>query len=79
MFALFLRFLPLLALPAAVSAASFVLNPSFELNYNPTFPGYSSITNWTGGSGVNQSTGPFHNPGTPIPDGVRVGFQRAGK
>ncbi len=57
-------------------AATFVANPSFELNYNAAFPGYSSINNWTGGSGVNQSTGPFHNTGTPIPDNVRVGFQQ---
>lgn len=72
----FLRFLLPLAVPALSGAASFVLNPSFELNYNPTFPGYSTINNWTGGSGVNESTGPFHNPGTPIPDGVRVAFQQ---
>lgn len=51
-------------------------NPSFEANYNATFPGYSTINNWSGGSGVNQSTGPFHNTGTPIPDGVRAGFQQ---
>ena len=61
-------------LPAA--AATFVANPSFELNYNASAPGYSTINNWTGGSGVNQSTGPFHNSGTPIPDGIRVGFQQ---
>ena len=57
-------------------AASFVANPSFELNYNPTFPSYSAISNWTGGSGVNQNNGPFHNAGTPIPDNVRVAFQQ---
>jgi hypothetical protein len=71
----FLTFLFLL-IPSLAVAASFVANPSFELNYNATFPGYSTITNWTGGSGVNQSTGPFHNAGTPIPDGTRVGFQQ---
>jgi hypothetical protein len=65
----------LLALPAA-QAASFIANPSFESNYNPAFPSYGPIDNWTttGGSGVNQSNGPFHNPGTPIPDSVRVAF-----
>ncbi len=66
----------LLLIPSFAVAASFVANPSFELNYNATFPGYSAITSWTGGSGVNQSTGPFHNAGTPIPDGTRVGFQQ---
>ena len=66
----------LLRLAMTAGAASFVANPGFELNYNATFPGYSSINNWNGGSGVNQATGPFHNPGTPIPDGTRVGFQQ---
>ena len=70
------RLLPLLLAPALAGAASFVANPSFELNYNPTFPSYSTINNWTGGSGVNQSNGPFHNGGTPIPDNVRVAFQQ---
>lgn len=69
-------FLLLLLLPLSLRGASFVVNPSFELNYNAAFPGYSTINNWTGGSGVNQSTGPFHNPGTPIPDGVRAAFQQ---
>ena len=63
-------------LPAAAHASSYVANPSFELNYNSTFPGYGPITGWTGGSGVNQATGPFHNAGTPIPDGARVAFQQ---
>ncbi len=70
------RILFVFLLPLLARGASFVANPSFELNYNPAFPGYSAINNWTGGSGVNQSTGPFHNPGTPFPDGVRAGFQQ---
>src|SRR5262245_18581319 len=57
-------------------AASFVRNPSFESNYNDAFPHYGSIDEWTGGSGVNQADGPFHNGGTPIPDGLRVGFSQ---
>ncbi len=73
---MFFRFAAILLTPVAAAAASFILNPSFELNYNPTAPGYSTINNWTGGSGVNQITGPFHNGGTPIPDNVRVAFQQ---
>lgn len=64
----------LLGVMPSVHAASFVLNPSFESNYNPTFPSYGPIDNWSGGSGVNQRNGPFHNGGTPIPDQARVAF-----
>src|SRR5262245_64747049 len=59
---------------AGLFAATFVRNPSFESNYNDAFPHYGPIDEWTGGSGVNQADGPFHNGGTPIPDGLRVGF-----
>lgn len=76
MIALLIRFSAFFAAWAGAAAASFVANPSFELNYNAVAPGYSAIQNWTGGSGVNQSTGPFHNTGTPVPDGLRVGFQQ---
>src|SRR6266571_2642243 len=55
-------------------AATFVQNPSFESNFNPDFPHYGSIDLWTGGSGVNQSDGPFHNPSTQIPDQARAAF-----
>ncbi len=55
-------------------AATLITNPSFESNYNPTFPGYGPIDGWSGGSGVNEGTGPFHNGGTPIPDRSRVAF-----
>ena len=65
-----------LGLTPSLYAATFVSNPSFEKNYNPAFPSYSSINDWTGGSGVNQAGGPFHNGGTPIPDQARVGFQQ---
>ncbi|MBL9169416.1 MAG: hypothetical protein JNN07_16875 [Verrucomicrobiales bacterium] len=66
--------LALLGLSQPIFAASFIQNPSFEANYNATFPSYSSIDSWSGGSGVNQSNGPFHNGGTPIPDQARVAF-----
>jgi hypothetical protein len=56
------------------SAASFVPNPSFESSYNDVFPHYGPIDSWTGGSGVNESGGPFHNGATPIPDRTRVAF-----
>lgn len=65
------------AIFAAVSAqAGFVTNPSFEANYNDVFPHYGAVDGWTGASGANTSTGPFHNGGTPIPDGVQVGFKQ---
>ena len=57
-------------------ADSFVANPSFESNYNDAFPHYGPIDLWTGGSGTNLADGPFHNGGTPIPDGLQVGFQQ---
>ncbi len=59
--------------PVAVQAG-FLQNPSFESNYNDAFPHYGSIDNWTGGSGVNEGAGPFHNSGTTIPDQARVAF-----
>lgn len=60
------------------AAAAFVRNPSFESNYEETWPHYSPIDEWTGGSGVNDATGPFHNGGTPVPDRDRVGFKQGG-
>ncbi len=68
--------------PGAVSISvvtSFVRNPSFEANFNPTFPGYSPIDSWQksegagGNQGVNESAGPFHDNGV-IPDRGRIGF-----
>lgn len=67
----------LCAAPGA-AAAAFVRNPSFESNYEETWPHYSPIDEWTGGSGVNDATGPFHNSGTPVPDRDRVGFKQGG-
>lgn len=61
-------------LPLALQGASFVQNPSFELNYNDAFPHYGAIDLWAGGSGVNEAAGPFHNGPTAIPDRTRVAF-----
>jgi len=62
--------------------AAFIRNPSFESNFNDTWPHYSSADEWTGISGVNDleldPTGPFHNSGTPVPDRTRVGFKQGG-
>jgi hypothetical protein len=60
----------------SLMAATFIQNPSFELNYNETFPHYGPIELWTGGSGVNESSGPFHNTPTMIPDQARVAFMQ---
>jgi hypothetical protein len=60
------------------SAASLVANPSFEVDYNETWPHYGPLSEWThgGGTGTNRSGGPFHNAGTPIPDGTQVALQQ---
>ncbi len=50
-----------------------VRNPSFESPYNPDWPHYSAIDDWEGGSGINESDGPFHD-NSAIPDRARVGF-----
>jgi hypothetical protein len=52
---------------------SSVRNPSFELNYNPAWPHYSSVNDWTGGSGVNRGDGPFHDNGL-VPDRAQIAF-----
>jgi hypothetical protein len=61
----------LAVLSQALWADSFVKNPSFESNYNDTYPHYGTIDEWNGGSGVNEDAGPFHNTGTAIPDQTR--------
>ena len=72
--------LPLLALTALLAAggaqAGLVLNPSFESNYNETWPHYGAVDMWAGASGVNDVTGPFHNTVSAIPDQTRVGFKQ---
>jgi hypothetical protein len=66
----------LLAGPAM--AASFVLNPSFENDFNETWPHYGPLSDWThgGGTGTNRADGPFHNAGTPVPDRAQVALQQ---
>ncbi|MDH7502688.1 MAG: DUF642 domain-containing protein [Verrucomicrobiota bacterium] len=56
---------------------SFVSNPSFESNYNTAWPHYGAVDGWdrTGGGGVNQSDGPFHDNGA-IPDRARIAFMQ---
>jgi hypothetical protein len=82
----------LLALPA--SGQTLVKNPSFENNVNTNtppltpnapqgWPYYSSIDDWTSAAGgvndlVYDAGGPFHNAGTPVPDGQRVAFKQGG-
>lgn len=72
-------------------AQTFVRNPSFENNVNtnsePLSPGapmgwpyYGPVDDWQGAAGVNDliydAGGPFHNSGTPVPDGRRIGFKQ---
>ena len=73
-----LAFVGALALGHSLHAASFLKNPSFESNYNDTYPHYGTIDDWVsvGGGGVNEAAGPFHNGGTQIPDGNRVAFKQ---
>jgi hypothetical protein len=56
--------------------AGFVANPSFESNFNDTWPHYGAIEGWAGGNGVNEVAGPFHNSQTAIPDQARVAFKQ---
>jgi hypothetical protein len=51
---------------------NFVANGSFEADDVPAFPGYGAITDWTGGSGINDG-GPFGDNGV-IPDGAKLVF-----
>jgi hypothetical protein len=53
--------------------SGFVRNPSFEANPVPGPPGYGSIESWTGGSGLNNLIGPFHDNGQ-VPDRKQIGF-----
>jgi hypothetical protein len=69
-----------LAFPALGQGNLRIYNPSFENNFHPTWPYYGPIESWQGGgTGINDVTidpGPFHNAGTPAPDGRRVGFKQ---
>ncbi|MBE7499958.1 MAG: DUF642 domain-containing protein [Verrucomicrobiales bacterium] len=78
----------------AAFGQALVKNPSFESNLNDEtdplsagapqgWPYYSPIDEWvSGGGGVNDLVydpgGPFHNAGTPVPDGRRIGFKQGG-
>jgi hypothetical protein len=66
----------LVAVGMLTARAGIVQNPSFESNYNDAFPHYGAIDLWSGGSGVNEAGGPFHNGGTPIPDNFRAAFSQ---
>lgn len=75
-----------------VFGQSFIKNPSFESNLNDKtdplaagtpmgWPYYGAVDDWTvAGGGVNDlmydAGGPFHNQGTPVPDGRRVAFKQ---
>jgi uncharacterized repeat protein (TIGR01451 family) len=54
-----------------------IINPSFETDNVPPSPGYGAITGWTGGSGINNASGPFTDNGT-IPDGQKAAFLQGG-
>lgn len=62
---------------SVVVGETLVANPSFENNYNATWPHYSSIAQWRSipgcNPGVNEAGGPFHDNGV-IPDRNRVAF-----
>jgi hypothetical protein len=65
------------AAPLAIGQ-TLIKNPSFENSMVETWPFYGAIDDWqvSGQTGVNEAGGPFHNNGTPIPDGKRVGFHQ---
>jgi len=71
-----LGLLVLVASPFDARAVPVILNPGFEENSNPN-PGYGSINGWSGGSGTNNASQPFHaESGAPIPEGAQVAFQQ---
>ena len=72
--ALFLAFDPAWAQPV-------IVNPSFETDATPPYPGYGTITGWLPdealgtGYGLNEEGGPFADNGK-VPHGVRVAFMQ---
>ena len=69
----------LFACAAPALAQPVIVNPSFEQDDRSDNPGvgYGPITGWTGGSGTNDASQPFHaESGAPIPDGSLVAFQQ---
>jgi hypothetical protein len=63
-----------MATQAVFGQTAFVTNPSFEFNSAGGYPGYSSIDDWSGGSGLNNISGPFSNAGIPIADRAQAAF-----
>jgi hypothetical protein len=63
-----------LATRAVLGQTAFVTNPSFEFNAVGGFPGYGPIDDWTGGSGLNNTNGPFSNTGVPVADRAQAAF-----
>jgi hypothetical protein len=59
--------LNVVVVPTVTVFPSFVLNPSFE----DSAPGATAIPGWTGGAGVNNSSGPYLDNGI-IPDQTQV-------
>jgi hypothetical protein len=58
-----------------------ILNPSFETDNTPPYPGYGTITGWLPdnaigtGYGLNEEGGPFADNGK-VPHGTRVAFMQ---
>jgi hypothetical protein len=63
------------------SAQPVIVNPSFETDSTPPYPGYGTITGWLPdqaigtGYGLNEEGGPFADNGT-VPNGTRVAFMQ---
>ena len=81
---LLLAFSLLGQLPTVAADSITVVNPSFQADDYPVYPGYNgqagnpaAITGWTGGGGINGSDvgagSPFGDNGV-YPDGTRVAF-----
>jgi hypothetical protein len=58
-----------------------IINPSFEIDSTPPYPGYGTITGWLPddairtGYGLNEEGGPFADNGK-VPHGSRVAFMQ---
>jgi hypothetical protein len=65
------------AVSVSKAVDNFVANGSFETDDVPASPGYGDITDWTGGSGINDG-GPFGDNGV-IPDGEKLAFVQGTK
>lgn len=66
---------------AGAVQAQTIVNPSFEADAVPGFPGYltGEITGWHSSvatHGINDAAGPFYDPSVngPVPDGEKVAF-----